>query len=136
MAILLNKALRPNPLRPEDPKKWYLSAKCIGTITEKEVALQMCDEVTLNPKEAEMAMHQLRKVLLRNLLNGYTVKLGDWATFYTTVSSEGVENEKDAKVINVKQVRVHLLHDKAFEEELQKASFVMLDSLQNKTENP
>ncbi len=132
MSILLKKVLKKNPLRPEEDARIHLSAKSVGTMNEKQVAKEMADEVTLNPKEAEMGMHQLRKIVLRNLLNGYTVKLGDWATFYVTVTSEGSNNEKDAKATKVKRVKMHLRYDKSFEEELQKASFVTMDSLQTK----
>ena len=50
-----------------------------------------CDETTLTPKEAEMAIVQLEKVMLNLLNGGYSVKLGDWASFSATVSSSGAE---------------------------------------------
>lgn len=138
MTVLLKKAKRKNPLKPQEAEKWHVGVKSVGTMTEKKVSAQMGDEVTLNPKEAEMAMFQLRKVVLNGLLNGYTVKLGDWATFYITVSSEGSSDEKDANASKVKRVKMHLRYDPSFDEELQKASFVMLESLETKeaAQNP
>ena len=78
MSLLYNKVQRGNPAKPEEPKKWYLSLKSLGMVGEKEVARQIADETTLNPKEAEMALAQFEKILQRLLLDGHTVQLGDW----------------------------------------------------------
>jgi nucleoid DNA-binding protein len=45
-------------------------------LLKKEVAKEIADETTLNPKEAEIALDQLQKVLIRNLLAGNSVQLG------------------------------------------------------------
>lgn len=132
MAIFIEKQQKKNPLKPAEPAKWYLYNRSIGTITEKEVAKQISDETTLNPKEAEMALAQLRKIVLRNLQNGYTVRLGDWAYFYATVHSTGSESEKDAVSNKITQVKMHLGYEKAFQEELNRSSFVSMETLRKK----
>jgi nucleoid DNA-binding protein len=48
-----------------------------GLVKEKEVAKLLSDETTLNPKEAEMTLYQLLKVIIRLLLDGHTVQLGE-----------------------------------------------------------
>lgn len=132
MAIFIEKQQKKNLQKPSEPAKWYLYSKSIGTITEKEVAKQIVDETTLNPKEAEMALAQLRKIVLRNLQNGYTVRLGDWAYFYTTVHSTGSENEKEATSNKITQVKMHLGYEKAFQEELNHSSFISMETLRKK----
>lgn len=136
MAILVDKIQRGNPLRPEDPKKWYVSAKSIGTITEKEVARQVANRTALNRKEVEMAFALFRETLLENLLNGYTVRMSDWGYFVTTVNSDGSDTRDEAVANKVKRVRVHHRHDKSFENELQQATFITVDSLTKKETNP
>lgn len=51
--------------------------RSVSKVNEKQVAQRIADESTLNPKEAEMAIYQLLKVLKLELLNGNTVELGD-----------------------------------------------------------
>ncbi|MDR0542482.1 MAG: DNA-binding protein, partial [Dysgonamonadaceae bacterium] len=76
MAILFNKVERANPQNREQ-KKWYPSLKTLTQVNEKEAAKEIADETTLNPKEAEMALAQFKKVLIRNLLASNSVQLGD-----------------------------------------------------------
>ena len=76
-----NKTLRTsNPSDKNTEKKWYPVAKSISPVTEKEVTKIIADETTLNSKEAEMAIAQVRKAIFILLKAGRTVKLGDWAT--------------------------------------------------------
>ena len=132
MAIVYNKVARRNLQKPNEPAKWYLCNKSIGTVTESEVARQIAEETTLNPKEAEMALAQLRKIVLRNLHAGNTVRLGDWAYFYATLQCEGAETEKEAVPAKVKKVAMHLGYDKTFQADLNNATFVSAKSLQKK----
>lgn len=132
MPIFIEKQQKKNLQKPEEAAKWYLYNKSIGTVTEKEVAKQIVDETTLNPKEAEMALAQLRKIVLRNLQNGYTVRLGDWAYFYTTVHSTGSEDEKGATANKITQVKMHLGYEKAFQEELNRSTFASMDVFRKK----
>jgi nucleoid DNA-binding protein len=50
--------------------------KSTGLVKEREVARLLSEETTLNPKEAEMAVYQLLKVVVRLLPDGHTVQLG------------------------------------------------------------
>ena len=92
MAVFYNKMQRKNPSKPAEPAKWYPVLRRVEMMKEKDVARHISDETTLNPKEAEMAVSQLKKVLINALLNGQSVQLGDWGTFHLTFSSEGVTN--------------------------------------------
>jgi hypothetical protein len=69
MALFFKKVLRGNPSKPEAPKLWYPVLKSIGLVKEKQVAQLLSEETTLNPKEAEMTLYQLFKVIIRLLLD-------------------------------------------------------------------
>ena len=77
MAILVKPVQRINPLDKEAPKKSYVTQVTTAQADETEVAMELADETTLNPSEAMMAIRQLRKILLRRLLGGESVKLGN-----------------------------------------------------------
>ena len=86
---------RTNPLKPNEAKKWYPVQYTTKMVDENEVAMLIADETTLNPMEAAMAIRQLRKVVQRLLLDGKSVKLGDWGTFNVTLNTEGAERKED-----------------------------------------
>jgi predicted histone-like DNA-binding protein len=94
MPIIFNKVERGNPQDSNAPKKWYPTLKSIGQVGEKDVAREIADETTLNRKEAEMALDQFEKVLLRNLLSSRSVQLGDWGSFHLTCNGEGNETKR------------------------------------------
>lgn len=129
MTLLYKKIQKGNPSKPEEPKKWYISVKSLGQISEKDVAKEIADETTLNPKEAEMAISQFQKVLLRYLLNGYTVQLGDWGSFRLTVSSIGTDTEKEAVPTNVKSVNLRFQPGKEVKVAINGANFKQASDL-------
>lgn len=81
MPLFYNKVQRVNPRDPKGAHKWYPILKSVGQVDEHEVAKLVSDETTLNPKEAEMAVYQLEKVMERLLLDGHTVQLGELGSF-------------------------------------------------------
>lgn len=129
MPIFYNKVQRKNPSDKDAKPKWYLALRRISVMKEKEVAKAIADETTLNPKEAEMAIAQLQKVLSNALLNGHTVQLGDWGTFYLTLTGEGTETKDAAVPAKVKKINIRFLPGKELKESIEKATFVEAKTL-------
>lgn len=123
MPLFYNKVQRVNPLKKDEPHKWYPVLKSLGLVGEKEVARQIADETTLNPKEAEMALAQLEKVLISLLLNGNTVRIGDWGTFQLTLNAEGAEKAEDVTPAKIKKVNIRFQAGKTLKEAIDKATF-------------
>ena len=92
-------------------------------MTEKQVAKEIADETTLNPKEAEMAIYQFQKVLTKALLDGKTVQLGELGSFQVTVKSKGVNKESEVNASLVEKVNLRFTPSAALKENLQKAHF-------------
>ncbi|AFL96502.1 HU family DNA-binding protein [Ornithobacterium rhinotracheale] len=120
MPVFYNKIQKKNPSKPSEPAKWYLALRSVGMLKEKEVAVQISEETTLNPKEAEMALAQFEKVLIRALLNGQTVQLGDWGSFHLTLNSEGAAKEEDATPNKVKRVNIRFTPGQTLKDALAK----------------
>lgn len=128
--LLYKKIQRAKPgAKPEDPKKWYISIKSLAQVGEKEVARQIADETTLNPKEAEMALAQFEKILVRLLLDGHSVQLGDWGSFYLTVTSKGSDTEKEATPAKVEKINIRFLPGKDLKNAIGKATFTLASDL-------
>lgn len=120
MAVFYNKVQRKNPSDPTATAKWYPSLRTTGMLKEKEVARQIADETTLNPKEAEMALSQLHKIMVRALSNGESIQLGDWGSFHLTLNAEGTANEADANATKVKRFNIRFAPGKELKEAIAK----------------
>ena len=128
MPIFLNKVARANP-QNRTAIKFYPTVKTVSCITEKQVAKQIADETTLNPKEAEMAISQLEKVLIANLIASNSVKVGDWGTFHLTCNGEGCDTEAEVTANKVKGLNVRFVPGKTLVEAMKNATFLMVDKL-------
>ena len=123
MALFYNKVQRANPSNPAAPKKWYPVLKSIGRVTEKQVAKEIADETTLNPKEAEMAIYQFQKVLTKALLDGKTVQLGELGSFQLTIKSKGVENESAVTASLIEKINLRFAPSTDMKNNFKKAQF-------------
>ena len=93
---------RANPNDEDAPKKWYVTQVTAAQVDETQVAMDLADETTLNPSEAMMPIRQLRKILIRRLLGGESVKLGNWSS-----SSTGAETKEAVTARNIKSVNLN-----------------------------
>lgn len=129
MAILIKPVQRVNPQKTTDPMRWYVTQVTTAQVDETQVAMDLADETTLNPSEAMMAIRQLRKILLRRLLGGESVKLGNWGSFSVTLSSTPADKKEDLTARNIRSVNLNFQPDEAFKTDLQKAQFAWVDKL-------
>lgn len=129
MAILVKPIQKLNPNKLDEPKKWYVTQVTAALVDESQIAIDIAEGTTLDPSEAMMALRQLRKVLLRRLLSGESVKMGNWGSFSVTLTSTGVEEKKKVSASQIKSVNLNFQADKTFKEELQKATFAWVDKL-------
>lgn len=129
MAVLIKAIQRVNPLKPTDPKKWYVTQVTTAQVDETQVALDLSDETTLNASEAMMALRQLRKVVIHRLLGGESVKFANWGSFNLSLSSTPSLTKDGLTARNIKSVNINFQPDEAFKAELQKATFAWVDKL-------
>jgi predicted histone-like DNA-binding protein len=132
MSVFYNKVERGNPANPAVPKLWYPVLKSTGSVKEKEVARLLADETTLNPKEAEMAIEQLLKVVVRLLLDGHTVQLGTLGSFRLTAHSRGAATEAEVTATLIEKVMVRFSESEETKAAIKKAVFKDISSLSNK----
>lgn len=129
MSIFLKPVQRRNPSDKDAPMRWYPVQYTTKLVDETEVAELIADETTLNPMEAQMAIRQLRKVVQRLLLDGKSVKLGNWGTFNVTLSTEGAETKEALTARNVKTVNINFQPGTELKAAMQRADFVWLNKI-------
>jgi predicted histone-like DNA-binding protein len=105
MSIFFNRVKRANP-QNRAIEKWYPTVNSLGLVRTKELAKQMADETTMNPKEAEIALYELVKVTKRLLTSGYTVQIDDFGTFYPTFKATGADTEAEATAAHVTDINI------------------------------
>jgi predicted histone-like DNA-binding protein len=130
MPLFYKKVQRGNPANPSAPKLWYPILKSVGLVREKQVAKLLADETTLNPKEAEMTLFQLLKVIVNLLLEGHTVQLGELGSFHLTARSEGSEKESEVNPGKIKKIVLHFTSSAELRERISKATFKDAASMQ------
>ena len=123
MALFVNKVQRVNPRDPGGDRNWYPILKSVGHVDEHEVAKLISNETTLNPKEAEMAIYQLEKVLERLLLNGHTVQIGGLGSFSLTLKTEGSKTEEEVTADKIKKVNLRFRAGKGIKKAIAGAKF-------------
>lgn len=129
MSILIKPVQRANPSNKTAAKKWYFVQNSTGMVDETKVAELIADETTLNPAEALMAIRQLRKVMQRLLMDGHSVKLGNWGTFSVTLSTNGGETKDALTAKSINKVNINFQAGEELKTAMQKADFVRIDKL-------
>lgn len=82
---------RGNPLKPEDPKKWYAHAKSAGEITLKQLSEDIAQRSTVNYADTLAVLEALTQVLSMRLSEGLIVRFSDFGSFQISVGSKGAE---------------------------------------------
>lgn len=128
MSIVFNRVERANP-QDRTKTKWYPTVKTVRKISERDVAKEIADETTLNPKEAEMSLEQLEKVLIKNLLAGNSVQIGEWGSFHLTCNSEGSDTKEGVSANSIKGLNIRFVAGKSLRDALARATFISAESL-------
>jgi predicted histone-like DNA-binding protein len=90
--VLLEKG---NPSKPEEAKKWYVTAKSTGEVSLKALSKSITQRSKLNQADTLNVLKILTQVLAEQLNEGKIVRFGNFGSFQVGIGSEGAEaNEK------------------------------------------
>ena len=92
MAVEYKLVERINPLRREEPKKFYAQVKSTGEITLKKLGKEIALGSMVSDTDVLAVLNDLTKALARHLSEGHIVRLGDFGSFQISLSSKGVES--------------------------------------------
>jgi predicted histone-like DNA-binding protein len=94
MSVRYNLSEKGNPLKPEEPKKWYATAKSAGELTFKKLSREIAEgSSTVSDTDVLAVLNDLTKLLKRHLENGEIVRFGDFGSFQVRIGSEGAERK-------------------------------------------
>jgi predicted histone-like DNA-binding protein len=106
MAVKYVLSEKGNPLKPAEPKKWYLAAKSSGDVTLKALGKQITQRSTVNHADTLAVLEALTQVLAEQLAEGKIVRLGDFGSFHVGISSEGAETAEKCHVAQIRSKKV------------------------------
>jgi predicted histone-like DNA-binding protein len=97
---------RGNPSNPAAPKKQYAITVNAGKFTLRHLSKEIARRSSLTRSDIESVLNTLVDVLPIFLKIGGSVKLGDFGTLRVAPLSEGVDEDKEFTVGNIKGVKV------------------------------
>jgi predicted histone-like DNA-binding protein len=106
MSVHYNVISRRNPKDPTAPDKYYGIVKSLDTYSLHQLAERIAAESSLSEADIYATLTAFLKTLPRVLNEGFIVSLGEFGSFRTSISTEGVEVESDFNVANIKKGKI------------------------------
>ncbi|MDR2139831.1 MAG: HU family DNA-binding protein [Tannerella sp.] len=106
MAVSYVLSEKGNPLKPEDPKKWYASAVSTGKIRLKALGKEITQRSTVNHADTLAVLEVLTQVLTERLGEGKIVSFGDFGSFQVAVGSTGTDTPEQFSDARIKTRKV------------------------------
>ncbi len=117
-----------NNMKPEEKPRYYAKAVTKGTVTLNRIIEDMCEESTLSKADVVAVVAGLSKHLLKNLQEGYTVKIDSLGTFSTSVKSSTVDNPEDVHSKDVSFSKINYLPEVRMLESFRAVSFQKVET--------
>jgi predicted histone-like DNA-binding protein len=106
MAVSYVLSEKGNPLKPEEPKKWYASAVSTGDVRLRALGKEITQRSTVSYADTLAVLEALTQVLRDRLGESKIVRFGDFGSFQIAISSEGVETPEQFSVSKIKSRKV------------------------------
>jgi len=106
MAVKFKVSEKGNPLKPQEQKKWYATAKSTGDATLRTLSKEIAARSTVSPADTQAVLVALTEVLVEHLADGKIVRLGDFGAFQVSIGSAGAETAAkfNASMIKTKKI--------------------------------
>ena len=117
-----------NNMKPEEKPRYYAKAVTKGTVTLNRIIEDMCEESTLSKADVVAVVAGLSKHLLKNLQEGYTVKIDSLGTVSTSVKSSTVDNAEDVHPKDVSFSKINYLPEVKMLESFRAVSFQKVET--------
>lgn len=93
---------RVNPKDVTAPRKFYAVAKSTGEESTRQLATEISKRNGLSVADVFATIEALIDLVPERLEQGKIVRLGEFGSFSTSISSEGVEKQEDFTATNIK----------------------------------
>lgn len=97
---------RRNPQKPEEPKKWFANPVNQGTVSTYQLSKKISGRSSLTRGDISNVLENLIDELPTYLINGHSVKLGDFGTLRLSISGKGSDTPESYTTANIEKVKV------------------------------
>lgn len=105
MSIPFNVISKANPLKRNQPSKYYAVAQSNGEVDFRSLAKEIAEITTVSVPDAIAALESLVMIIPRHIENGEIVRLGELGSLRITINSEGSATEEEVNATNIKKAR-------------------------------
>jgi predicted histone-like DNA-binding protein len=112
-----------NPIKPDDPPKFYMGPVYGTTIELKEMAQKIAVRSYMSEGNTLSVLTTLLQLIPEEMKVGHIVSLGSFGRFRLIPSTEGVYNVKDFSTRNLRRLRVSFLPSPEMRDEVAKTKF-------------
>lgn len=116
-----------NPLKPADPEKFYPFPKWSSEMNLRTIAEQIARHCTLTPADVTAVLEALLSELPDYLMNGHSVRLGDFGLMKLSFSGEGRGTADDVTAKEIKRLKVLFLPGVELKRKLSATRFERID---------
>ena len=108
MAIVYKKALRINPLKPEQPGKYYPHLLTMGkSVDEELIAYQVKELSALSKGDIQSVITNFLDVVRTNLYAGHSVNIRNFGIFSMSAATEGADTKAECTAKKIKSIRIN-----------------------------
>jgi predicted histone-like DNA-binding protein len=101
MAVKYTLSLKGNPGDVNAPKKFYGSAKSVGSISLRQISKKIADISTVSSVDVMAVLEALLYVIPEQISEGKIVRLGDFGSFKLSIKTEGSLLEENFSTHNI-----------------------------------
>ena len=124
MAIYYKVVERANPLKPNEPKKFYATAAERKRVDLKEIAQTISDKsTTVSHVDVYAVLMALGDEIRTRTLAGENIHLGDLGYFHTTLTSKGMAKAEEVTASTIDSANLRFVAGKDLAASLAGAEF-------------
>jgi predicted histone-like DNA-binding protein len=123
MSANFNVVARKNPLKRDEPPKYYATLNARGKRNLRFIAQRISDKSTLNEIDVKAVLEGFIQVIPEILADGYTVDLEEFGNFHITCSGSPSDTAEEVTFSNIEKVNVQFRPGKLFQNVLNNIEF-------------
>jgi predicted histone-like DNA-binding protein len=113
-----------NPIKPDDPRKWYANPVSKDEITLRELAKEIAEISTVSIVDTMAVIEAQLQLIPRHVVKGEKVRLADFGSYSAGLSSEGAATEEDFDSDMIKGLKLRFRPGKEFVKQMKDVEYI------------
>jgi predicted histone-like DNA-binding protein len=123
MSLKFKSQQKINPRDLTAPRKYYATAVTGSIVDLEELAEFVSDQSTISEADILGVLKAMERTMVREMLKGRSIRLGDIGSLVMTIQSEGQEKPEDVTSSSIKKARVNFRPGKRLRKMLKSLDF-------------